>query len=499
MDEQRTRARESARTETLRIASEVTAVVGEFHDSRFVGYDEVETDAIVDRVAQGRFLALDRSPFYVESGGQVDDTGVIEGEEFVAEVIDSFRQDRKIIHEVRLLRGDLSHAAGTAVHARVDRKRRQNIERNHSATHLVHEALRQVLGTHLHQQGSLVAPDRLRFDFNHFEKISRSQLAAIEGLVNQKIADRITVNALNDPGDWLTIEEARRRYPNVKMFFGDKYGERVRIVEIDPKFSVELCGGTHVLNTRDIGLFKIVSESSIASGVRRIEAVTGEGVQHYIEEQKRAVGLLDEQVAKLADEVATLEKQIGHTVPAAGGLLPAAATFSAITGHPTREHLEILEGMIREREAAVAELAEAKAGVSKELSRQRVREAASSLDAVLAQAVDAGGVKVVAAHVAAGTIDELKSLGDGLRGKLGSGAGVLGCVIDEKVALVCVVTDDLIKEKNLQAGKIVGAVAKLVGGGGGGKAHLATAGGKETGKLDAALAEVPRIVGAMLG
>jgi alanyl-tRNA synthetase len=498
MEGQRTRARESAKTDAIRIASEVTAVVGEFHDSRFVGYDDIETDAIVDRVVHGRFVSLDRSPFYVESGGQVDDTGLIEGENFVAEVIDSYRQDKKIIHEIRLLRGDLSGAAGTAVHARVDRVRRMNIERNHSATHLVHEALRQVLGSHLHQQGSLVAPDRLRFDFNHFERISPEQLADIEALVNAKIAERITVSALNDPNDWMTIDEAKQRYPNVKMFFGDKYGERVRIVEIDPKFSVELCGGTHVLNTWDIGLFKIISESSIASGVRRIEAVTGEGLQHFIQEQVRKIGSLDAQLSKLVEEKGALEKQLGRK-SAAGGVRPSPGRIPVFQGHPTLQHLQTLEGLLREREQWIGELSDVKAAYARDLSRQRVREEASSLDGILAKALDVLGTKVVSARVGSVTLDELKSLGDSLREKIGSGVGVLGSVIDGKVALVCVVTDDLIQARGLKAGSIVGAVAKMVGGGGGGKPHLATAGGKEAGKLDEALEKVPEVIRSFAG
>jgi alanyl-tRNA synthetase len=384
------------------------------------------------------------------------------------------------------------------VHARVDRVRRMNIERNHSATHLVHEALRQVLGSHLHQQGSLVAPDRLRFDFNHFERISPEQLADIEALVNAKIAERITVSALNDPSDWMTIDDARRRYPNVKMFFGDKYGERVRIVEIDPKFSVELCGGTHVLNTWDIGLFKIISESSIASGIRRIEAVTGEGLQHFIQEQVRKIGSLDDQLSKLVVEKEALEKQLGRK-SAAGGVRPSPGRIPGFQGHPTLQHLQTLEGLLREREQWIGELSDVKAAYTRDLSRQRVREEASSLDGILAKALDVLGTKVVSARVGSATLDELKSLGDSLREKIGSGVGVLGSVIDGKVALVCVVTDDLIQARGLKAGSIVGAVAKMVGGGGGGKPHLATAGGKEAGKLDEALEKVPDVIRSFAG
>ena len=496
MEEQQRRAKERAKAGVFHSPTELSALAAEFHDATFTGYDETESEARLDHLAGERFIALDRTPFYVEAGGQVDDTGIIEGETFVAEVVDSYRQEKKIIHEVRVLRGDLAGSVGKPVRARVDRARRLNIERNHSATHLVHEALRRVLGTHLHQQGSLVAPDRLRFDFNHFEKIAPEQIRAIEEIVNEKISASIPVTALNDPKEWLTIEEARRRYPNVKMFFGDKYGDRVRIVEIDPRFSVELCGGTHVANSRDIGLFKIIAESSVSSGTRRIEAVTGDGLARYIAEQAARIGTLDDHLAALLEEQRTLEKQLGRTpAPTDSG---RSITVPAVAGPPTREHLALLESLVADRESKIGAASEVTAELKKELSRLRVRDGASSLDAVLAGAREVKGIKVVAVRVDAATLDELKSLGDALRAKLGSGAGLLATVIDEKVALVCVVTDDLIKARKLQAGTIVGAVAKLVGGGGGGKPHLATTGGKETGKLDDALNRAPEIIAGLL-
>jgi len=494
MEEQRTRARDSAKVETLKLASNIQVLVPEFADARFVGYEETDTEAVVTQFLEGRYLSLDRTPFYVESGGQVDDIGVIEGDGFVAEVIDSFRQEGKIIHEVRILRGDPRAVIGKTVWARVDRQRRLNIQRNHSATHLVHEALRNVLGTHLHQQGSLVAPDRLRFDFNHFERITPDQLRAIEEIVNGKIAEAIHVQALNDPREWLSIDEARRRYPNVKMFFGDKYGDRVRIVEIDPKFSVELCGGTHVGRTNDIGLFKIISESSIASGIRRIEAVTGDGLQRYIDDQVKKLGQLDEHLAQLIEEKGTLEKELS---------LPSSSRHVMGTVPPTGQVpssllLEKVEALLRERNLRIEETTKAMLDLKKELSKQRVQQAASTMDRLVAGGMIVAGITVVSTRVNVATIDELKSLGDALRDRLKSGVGVLGSVIDEKVALVCVVTDDVIRGKNLQAGKIVSTLAKLVGGGGGGKPHLATAGGRDIAKLDDTLQKAPDMIRSML-
>jgi alanyl-tRNA synthetase len=500
MEEQRRRAREAPKQEETVEGAAIVTRLSSIADSTFVGYDHLETRAHLTGMIDGRYLSLDQTPFYAQSGGQVDDTGFIRGDHFLAQVLDSFKQDRKIVHEVRVLEGNPEEITGKEVDAVVDRPRRLNIQRNHSATHLVHEALRRVLGSHLHQQGSLVAPDRLRFDFNHFEKISPEELRAIEEIVNDKIAGAIPVHALNDPKDWLTIDEARRRYPHVKMFFGDKYGDRVRIVEIDPQFSVELCGGTHVSNTRDIGLFKIVSESGIASGIRRIEAVTGDGIKRYLDDQIAAIGAMDEKLTRLTEETASLEKELGRSTALPPPRERMAVSLAAGTKgeHPTPETLRILESALREREQEMDIRARAVSDLRKELSRSRVREASTGIEALVSGAAHINGFRLVASRVEAATMDELKSLGDALRERLTSGVGVLAGVIDGKVALVCVVTDDLLKTTPLQAGKIVGAVAKLVGGGGGGRAHLATAGGKDVGRLDGALLQVEGVVRSML-
>ena len=497
MEEQRTRARESGKTGSVAGTFEAMSKLGEFSDSAFIGYDALETDAHVDRIVDGRFLSLDKTPFYVESGGQVDDIGVIAGPGFRAEVIDSFKQEKKIVHEIRIVEGDASKAAGATIHAVVDKPRRLNIQRNHSATHLVHEALRRVLGTHLHQQGSLVAPDRLRFDFNHFERIAPDRLRAIEEIVNMKIADAIPVNALNDPKHWLTIEEAKRRYPNVKMFFGDKYGDRVRIVEIDPAFSVELCGGTHVANSRDIGLFKIIAESSIASGIRRIEAVTGDGLKAYVAEQVNRIGALDEHLAKLLDEQRELERELGSFTAASPIARPDLRPIAVDTGKPTPATLEEVDEGLREREKAIDVLTKGTHDTRRELSKYRVQNATSKIDRLVGAGTSVKGINIVSARVNAATMDELKSLGDSLRARLASGVGVLASVIDEKVALVCVVTDDLIKARGLEAGKIVGAIARELGGGGGGRPHLATAGAKDVARLDEALLKTQTVVASM--
>jgi alanyl-tRNA synthetase len=493
MEDQRRRGRKNDKMKSAGGGTQLADVFDAVGDSSFVGYETLETPATLAVADEGRFITLDRTPFYVESGGQVDDTGIVEGKDFSAEIVHSFRSGKKIIHEIRLIRGSLEASAGTAVAARVDRERRENIQRNHSATHLVHEALRRVLGAHVHQQGSLVAPDYLRFDFPHFGRMTPEEIRRVEDMVNGKIAEGFPVVTEID----IPIEQARK-IPNVKMFFGDKYGDIVRVVIMDERYSVEFCGGTHVGNTKEIGLFKIINESSIASGVRRIEAVTGDGLRRYIEEQARKAGGLHEKIARMVEEKETLQKQLGL---ASSPPPPARPSFGAIVlpgGVLTREHLEGVQDTVRKAEELVDGLGKETIDLRKEISRTRMREESSSLASLARGGVEVDGITVATAKVAAASLDELKTLGDALRAQLRRGVGVLAAVIDEKISLVCVVTDDVIKEKGLQAGKIVGALAREVGGGGGGKPHLATAGGKDVARLEEALRGVPEIVRSML-
>jgi len=493
MEEQRERSRTvtiKVETGSLNITTYAPEVSIAF---RFVGYESTEAEGKV-LLAQDNLVILDVTPFYAEAGGQVGDNGILEVESKVFKVKDTQKSGNINVH---LLETTARIQKDTRVRAKVDFPRRHNIMRNHTATHIVHEALRRVLGTHLHQQGSLVAPDHLRFDFNHFDKISLEELKAIEDTVNEKIAEAVTVNALNDPKDWVTIEEAKRRYPNIKMFFGDKYGDRVRIVEIDPKFSVELCGGTHVKTTRDIGPFKIISESSIASGIRRIEAVTGEGLQHYIEQRLKKISELDEHLAKLIEEKERLEKELGKYTAVKPAPRPSLGSLTLPEQADTRT-LQLLESAQDARELAIEKITKHANDLKKDLSKHRVTQASSTIDNLVATATRLNGFKVISAKVEAQTMDELKRIGDTLRAKIGSGVGVIASVVDNKVALVCVVTDDLIKTKNLQAGKIIGEIAKGVGGSGGGRPHLATAGGKDISKLDETLQRTPSIIQTML-
>ena len=396
------------------------------HASEFVGYTSTQVTSDVLYV-DGTSVVLAQTPFYVEMGGQMGDTGVITVGGQSVRVEEVRKVGDAIIH---ICEQPLDIAPGDSVLAVVDRERRRDIEREHSVTHILHESLRRVLGTHVQQSGSLVNPEYLRFDFAHFERMRPDELQAVEDMVNEKIFASIDVVT-----EELLISKART-VPGVKMFFGDKYGDSVRVVFIDETFSVEFCGGTHVRNTSEIGMFKILSESSVASGVRRIEAIAGRSIPQWIHNR-------DLQRLATADEIA--------------------------------KHLERIKQLERE-------LASLKTGELKSL-----------IPNIINAATTVGDIKVAVGTVDVADSDQLKELGDALRSGLAThGIGLLAAVVDEKVQLVCVVTDDLTQTHS--AGKLVGAVAKLLGGGGGGKAHLATAGGREVAKLNDVLAQFPTMI-----
>ncbi len=394
--------------------------------TKFVGYDEIQHDADVVFVQDNK-IALRSTPFYVESGGQQSDTGVLVlgGERY--NVVDTRRSGSATIH---LCDRDVEPLVGDIAHAEVDSTRRWNIQRNHSATHLLHEALRRVLGTRVKQSGSLVAPKHLRFDFSHFEKLSDEEIRDIEAIVNEKIMERVPVYTLE-----LAIEEAQK-IPNVKSFFGDKYGDFVRVVVMDEKFSAEFCGGTHVQNTSEIGLFKITQESAIASGMRRIEAISGPAIYSHIQALR-------------------IEIELG------------------------KSNQEALQDRVRHLE--------------KELTKLKTAQLRTMVPDMVSESIEVHNIHVVARRVDVADMDQLKDIGDALRNQLKhKGIGLLATVLDGKVQLVCVVTDD--ETKNYPAGKLVGTVAKLLGGGGGGKAHMATAGGHDVDKLDEVLSEFPLLI-----
>jgi len=470
---------------------------------RFDGYDVLEEEVDIQSVVDNLVLSLN-TPFYGESGGQVGDKGwfIIPG--YQLNIIDTVKSGKVNIH-ILDKPFDWPQEQSKAF-AKVDKPRRLSIMRNHTATHLVHAALRKVLGTHVHQAGSLVAPEHLRFDFAHFAKVSEQELAEIENIVNEKIGENIQLHHWRN----IPFEEAQKM--GALMFFGDKYGDKVNVVQFGD-FSKEFCGGTHVKNTGDIGFFKIRSESSSASGVRRIEAITHEYAVEFLKNENKSYKELVERGYELIDDIQSLQKEVGRLSSGASLLskeetlnldlelrkmeqIPEAPT--AIAAANLSQKFSEFHQRLRLLNDYIVMLAEKKKVFEKELARYNLKSAASDVEALILHATAVAGFKLVTAKVTAADMDTLKSIGDALRSKIGSGVGLLASVIDDKVALVCVVTDDLIKTKNIQAGKIVGAVAKILGGGGGGKPHLATAGGKDVAKLDEALRSVAAVVEEML-
>ena len=463
----------------------------------FIGYDVFDSEAtVLERT--DNLLILNTTPFYGESGGQVGDTGIISIDNTDYDVVDTQKSGNVNVH----ILGKTPSIVSNNVRAIVDANRRLSIMRNHSATHLLHAALRKILGTHVHQSGSLVDPEHLRFDFAHFSKVSEAELAAIEDLVNEKISEDIQLHHHRN----IPFEQAKSM--GALMFFGDKYGDRVNVCQFGD-FSMEFCGGTHVQNTKEIGFFKFRSEGSSASGIRRVEALThdhaiellalqntshmerveyGYTILSEIESLLRQQGM---EVSTETGEPALLEKQLKHFESIPG--LPASIIPAEL-----KRAFDEQRSRIRGLEDTILKLADIKKRLEKELARRKLRSSAADIDTLVRQAPDTGGLRIVATKIDAIDIDSLKSTGDALRTKLGSGVGVLAAVLEEKVALVCVVTDDLIAQKKLSAGKIVGEVAKLLGGGGGGRPHMATAGGKDVSKLDEALQNVPSIVHSML-
>jgi len=343
-------------------------------------------------------------------------------------------------------------AVGDRVQTVVDGARRDSIRRNHTGTHLLHAALRQVLGTHVKQAGSAVDATRLRFDFSHFAQVADEELEEIEQIVNREVLGNARVETLED----VPIDVAVNEY-HAMALFGEKYGDKVRVVKLSDGFSTELCGGIHTGATGEIGLIKIVSEGSVSSGVRRLEAISGFGSLDAFRE--------DFAVAQIVSQVAPA---------AAGGSLS-----------------EALRARLASQEDELKRL-------RRELEEARMKSAAGALDEALGRAVDVKGVRLVTLRADSLERGQLRTLVDNLKQKLGDGVVVLASAQPEgKVALIAGVTPGL--TKRIQAGKLVGAVAKLVGGSGGGKPEIAEAGGKDQAQIDAALQAAAEIVGELLG
>jgi len=411
----------------------------------FTGYEHLADSARVaalfhdgepvERLETGQAgqAVLDKTPFYAESGGQVGDRGWLESDAVCFEVQDTRKQGKgAFVHSGTLTEGVLR--VGDTVNARVDAARRQATVLNHSGTHLLHAALRTVLGEHVQQKGSLVGPDRLRFDFAHYEPLTAAQLAEIENLVNAEIR----ANAAAETRV-MSIEDAMAS--GAMALFGEKYGSAVRVLSIGD-FSVELCGGTHVRHTGDIGLLKIVSETGIASGVRRIEAVTGERALQWVADNEQRLQRISELVKG------------------------------------SREDVDEKVSLVLEKNRAL----------EKELQQLKGRLASSQGTDLASQAVDVDGIKVLAARLDAADNKVLRDTLDQLKNKLGSAAVVLATVNGAKVSLVAGVTRD--RTDRIKAGELINVVASQVGGKGGGRPDMAQAGGTRPEHLDAALQSV---------
>ncbi|KAB2879620.1 alanine--tRNA ligase [bacterium] len=402
--------------------------------SVFLGYETLECDAQLLKINRdGKHLQLvfDQTPFYAESGGQVGDKGLVKFKDMVIEIWDAQRVGDDIVHFADDTSGMDLEKLRTG-HLIVYAQHREPTIKNHSATHILHAALRQILGDHVHQAGSVVEPNRLRFDFTHFEKISDEQLNKIERLVQQKIFENIPLRHHRN----IPISDAKKM--GALSFFGDKYGDTVNVVQFGD-FSKEFCGGTHVGSTGFIGFFRITSESSIASGVRRIEAITGD----------------------LAERTLEAEHQINEEL-------------KTLLNCKTEEILEKVEVLTNKKKE-----------LEKELIQLNLKLVTSKLDEILFNAQKVNGIRVVSSKIELPDGVELKEVADTLRQKLVSGVGLLASIRNENVMFVCVVTDDLMKQFN--AGVIVKEIAKVAGGSGGGRPHLATAGAKDPSRVNDAL------------
>lgn len=487
-DELMLRQRERARSD--RISSKSGVVLGNAKLSgknlQRINYDpyHVDKDGIRSKILaqksldkSHKIIYLENNPFYSESGGQVSDTGRLLIGNKTVNVIDS-KKDYIVVDKL-----DIDISGISEVIALVDLDRRLSVERNHSATHLVHEALRRVLGEHVRQMGSYLDNKILRFDFTHYHKLTPQQIREIEDIVNNKIQEKIGVN-----WEILPIGKAEK-IPNVKRFFGEKYGDNVRVVFIDEKFSIEFCGGTHVKDTSDIGLFKIVKEESVSSGIRRIFSRTGEGIIKYLGERA-------DEIEKIINELPEKYSQ---------DLKPSINDFKKDLTKINFKDPLLLGKLIEYQDSTLTSLyelrdsyLEEKKQVEKQLTKDKLKKAASSIDDLINKSTVINGVKLISSNFYVDNMEELKDLGDILRQKINNGVGLLYCIIDGKVNIVTVITDNLVKEKDMNAGQIANDIAKILGGGGGGRPHLAAAGGKEISKLNEALSQFPNIVNKYL-
>ena len=430
MEKQRARARASQKKTDILVSEGASGEA-----TAFLGFDTLADEAELLDVVAGEndesYLVFNHSPFYAEMGGQVGDTGHIEFEETHFEVLDTVKDGSdRFLHKVK---GDANDLVGQHANLLVDPERRKNIERHHSATHVLHWALREVLGTHVRQAGSYVDPQRLRFDFSHFEAIKPEQLAQIEQLCNDRLLE-------NSRCQWFETDFDKKP-DDVIAFFGDKYGDRVRVVDIGG-FSKELCGGTHVRATGEIGLLKIASESAIAAGTRRIEAIVGQTAYHHLND-------IEATLARLSQEL----------------------------GAPTAD-------LVKKVDSVLARNAE----LEKQLKRFQQKASGNLADELASKATETDGLKCVAAVVEADNPNALRQLGANLLGKLGEGVVVLGANINGKVSVVALCSKDAISAGH-KAGDIIRNLTSQLNGKGGGKPDFAMGGAADVDKLESVIAD----------
>lgn len=434
--EQRDRSRAATAIDT-----DDWVVLRESEATDFVGYDQMESETeilkyrkVTTKGKEQYQLVLAVTPFYAEGGGQVGDTGVLVSRQTNEKIIvtDTKKENGLIVHYVQSLPKQLQ---GTFM-AAVDIEKRRETENNHSATHLLHAALKQVLGSHVNQKGSLVNAEYLRFDFSHFAKVTDEELLQIERIVNGKIRENIPLKEERDVPFQQAVDAG------VTALFGEKYGDHVRVITFDGRFSKELCGGTHVQATGQIGFFKIVAESAVAAGVRRVEAITGGAAERFIEEQAKTVN-----------------------------------AFRELLNNP-KDALSALNRLLEENNALRKEVERAVTDKALQLKRE-----------LAAKAEDINGVTFIAGRVNLPNAEAVKTLAYALKGEIENLFLVLGAEINGKPSLTVVISDNLINEKSWNAGAIVRELAKDIQGGGGGQPFYATAGGKDLEGLPHALAK----------
>ncbi len=430
MKSQKERSREDASME----AGDWT-VVRDIEGTEFTGYDRTEDDVLITRYRKIKFkgkeklqLVFNRTPFYAESGGQVGDTGSLTAGKERITIEDTIKENNLIIH---ISQGKISDPMAV-FHAAVDGEKRRMTANNHTATHLIHYALRSVLGKHVEQKGSLVTPDRLRFDFSHFSKLTREELRRVEQIANRMVRESNNIKIT----EGVTLKDAQEM--GAMALFGEKYGETVRVVQFG--MSVELCGGTHVPNTGTIGIVKIISEGAIAAGVRRLEAVTAEKAEEYINEKIDSL-----------EEVASVLKSTGS---------------------------------VRD---SVDKLVSENLALKKSLEKHENQSAMAIARDLVSKSVLINGIQFLSGNIEAGSADVMKTIAFQIRNTSDNSVLVIGSVINEKANILVMVSDRLVKEKKINAAAIIKEIAGEISGGGGGQPFLATAGGKKTEGIPAAI------------